>query len=266
MIIKMEIANFFWQGTLTNYEYMCINSFVKNGFMVNVWSYQNDIALPPNCNLKNAEEILSIEHLTRYFYKGKEKSYLTTFSNVFRYNLLYKFPEQWWFDSDCICLKNQSFFKELRDNNSRIIAGRESKHHINGAVLCIQDQSITSGLIDMQKNLVETKMDSMSWGDLGPKLITIYLRENDLLSLAQQRKIFYPILSNHALLFNKDDNTEYIFHSIQDSYVCHLWNEMFKTFNINKNIDPVKDSFLDAMFGFFGKESDSVMSPQDDNA
>ena len=59
-----EIANMFWHGELSKLETMCIKSFVKNGFDVKLWSYNNlKVDGAESCD---ARLILSEEHLTKY--------------------------------------------------------------------------------------------------------------------------------------------------------------------------------------------------------
>ena len=39
---KPSTANFFWEGTLTDYEVASINSFVRNDLTVNLWTYNKN--------------------------------------------------------------------------------------------------------------------------------------------------------------------------------------------------------------------------------
>ena len=66
---KPRTANFFWAGSLTDYEAASINSFVKNRFLVNLWTYNNK-SFPKVSNevkIKDATEILSSEFTFEIF-------------------------------------------------------------------------------------------------------------------------------------------------------------------------------------------------------
>ena len=107
---KNDVANFFWVGQVTFQEFACFNSFLKNGFTVNIWTYDNELQDSNNYlkeeefNIKNAEEILP-STLLRSFYQGRERGSISSFSNLFRYQLLIR-EGGWWFDADCFCIKN----------------------------------------------------------------------------------------------------------------------------------------------------------------
>ena len=79
-------ANFFWSGELTFYELSNLLSFKKNGFEVIVWSYE-DLNLPKGILQKDASEIISQNYLTS-FNQNFQKQNLSSFSNLFRYELL----------------------------------------------------------------------------------------------------------------------------------------------------------------------------------
>ena len=38
-----NVANFFWVGHVSFQEFACFNSFLKNGFTVNIWTYDNEL-------------------------------------------------------------------------------------------------------------------------------------------------------------------------------------------------------------------------------
>ena len=86
---KSNTANFFWEGSLTNYEAASINSFVNNGFKVNLWSYGQKTfsKISEKVNIKNASDILSIELLDK-LNQNYQKANYSSFSNLFRYKLL----------------------------------------------------------------------------------------------------------------------------------------------------------------------------------
>jgi hypothetical protein len=241
----MEKANFFWYGKpISLYEKLCLQSFIKNGFEVNVWSYMH-LDIPEGANLKNAEEILSEEHLFKYSQDGKQKN-MAAFSDVFRFNLTSQKSGEWWFDIDCICLKPASEFSSLKDNRPLVI-GWEDRMYANGAVLNIPDKQIGLELIEEQRYICET-VSNIPWGEIGPRLLTKFCHKKNISDLILSREVFYPIHYNQTELFFDTSNSEKILNYCSNSYTCHLWNEILHRRNVNKNELPRKGTFLNKMF------------------
>ena len=125
---NINVANFFWVGELTQYEILSFNSFLNNGFNVNLWTYfskwnkKNNNLLNEKIKLKDASEIVNESYLMK-FTQDSQKSNMSSFSNLFRFELLKK-GYGWWFDSDCICLRNAKDFIKL-NNNKQFILGLE---------------------------------------------------------------------------------------------------------------------------------------------
>ena len=107
--MKKIIAHFFWHGNLSLYEYSCIGSFVKNDFDVIVWSYDK-LLLPPGAKNKDANDVLSKELLFKFEMPKGNLGSIAAFSDLFRLEVIKKFGG-WWFDTDCICIKDQKFFQ-----------------------------------------------------------------------------------------------------------------------------------------------------------
>mgnify|MGYP001403579878 CR=1 FL=1 len=94
---NLDHANFFWMGDLTIYEIANLQSFVKHGFKVIIWTYDKN--LEKNINLKGVSfkdaNLVLNESLLMKFKQGRQKSSLSSFSNLFRYELLKKYGG-WW--------------------------------------------------------------------------------------------------------------------------------------------------------------------------
>ena len=109
-----NVANFFWVGNISIYEILSIKSFIDNGFNVNLWTYQDSLKnkrdlVGMDINICDASNILE-KDLMHKFSQGKQKSNPASFANLFRLELLKK-EGGWWFDLDCICLKDVSEFE-----------------------------------------------------------------------------------------------------------------------------------------------------------
>jgi hypothetical protein len=233
-----EIANFFWAGnSLSIYEQLSLKSFLLNNFIVRVWSY-GKLDLPNGIEFMDAEKILPKADLYKY-------NYLAAFSDIFRFKLLSEKNGEWWFDTDCICLKNEKKFKRLKQDK-KIIAGWEDSNFLNGACLNFIDNKIGLDLVLEQKNIINNRIN-LKWGEIGPVLLTNWLTKNNLLKQVLNKNIFYPIHYTQTRLMNNPRHTKSLKSLAKDSYVCHLWNEILSK-EINKNIHPSKGSFLDYLF------------------
>lgn len=234
-----QVANFFWHGDLTIYEVACINSFVKNNFVVNLWSFNNFNL--PSVNFCNIEQFYKLSDIQKFSQDGKQGS-LAVFSDAVRYHILKKFGG-WWFDTDCFCFRDQSDFFQLTQDK-KIVAGWEDSTNINGAVLNFVDSELAGKAFDLFTEISTEKNNSFKWGDIGPKLITQLIKENNLESNVQPYNYFYPIHYKNTLdMFDESKFVE-TSTSCKNSYILHLWNEILRKKKIDKNIIPNNKSLI----------------------
>ena len=239
--MKKITANFFWNSNyLSIYENLCLTSFVKNGFNVNLYSFCN-IKLPKGVKLKNASIILDKKEIKRYKHAGK-KNCLAAFADKFRIELQKK-KLGWWFDLDVICLKNVKYFLKLERKNKFII-GIETKNKINTAVLKINDDSLVDQISEKIKNFGY----NIKWGEIGPTLVTKILKSKKILHKAQPKYKFYAINFENFKLFLLPEYKIIAKNLTRLSFTTHTYNQIFSRFGIPKNIMPPKGSFLYEVF------------------
>jgi hypothetical protein len=240
--LKKKIkANFFWNSNnLSVYEYACLNSFVKNDFDVDVYSFCN-IKLPQGVVLKNASSILDQKEIKKFIHDGKAGC-LAAFTDKFRIELQKK-NLGWWFDMDVVCLKNSKYFSKLEKGNKFII-GMETNNKINNAVLKISDKNLASHI---SKKILETGYN-FKWGGIGPDLITKILKKEKILYKAQPRYKFYAINYQNFNLLILPKYKKLAEQLTKNSLVTHNYNQIFNRFGIPKNIMPPKNSFLYSIF------------------
>ena len=245
-------ANFFWIGSLSNYEILTLKSYINNGFKVKLWTYENMI---PNINIingldlkiENAEKILE-KNLIYKFSQGKQKASPASFANLFRLHLMVK-EGGWWFDLDCVCLKNVEEFIQLAEN-SEFVLGAEYKNYIGNSVMYFKNKKIAYKLIKEINFEINKNNYNFYWGQIGPDLITKYFFNNNLMDLVFEKKYFYNTEAKDFKYFLKSKNgfKNIMIEKHIQSYTCHFWNEMFKKFSYNKNYMPPKNSYLDQLF------------------
>lgn len=236
-----EIANFFWHGNpLSFYETKCLQSFVKMNFVVNLWCFK-EFKVPEGVNLCNANKFYKEEDIQTFVQK-KKVGCLAAFSDAFRYEVLENYGG-WWFDTDCICLKDQSEFKQLY-KNKKIIAGFESSENVNGAVLNIPDHKILKEIKLKLNEILLLRNRRVGWGEIGPRLITQIIKDFNLEKDILPVNYFYPITSKNALIVLDPNETLFVTERCKNSFVYHYWSEMFSRAEINKKEMPPIGSFL----------------------
>ena len=240
---KPDTANFFWEGTITDYEVASINSFVRNGFSVNLWTYsQNSFAeISKEVEIKDASEILSIDLLNKLT-QNLQKANYSSFSNLFRYKLLDVYGG-WWFDTDCFCQKNVLEFEKIISNREYVL-GLERENYVGSAVMYFTDTKLLKQIENKAYELIEENNYRLKWGQIGPDLITDVVISKKLIDNILDPTYFFPVPPNQiGKLFNPNvqENEK---NEINNSFVCHTWNEMFRKYNINKNTYPPRNSYL----------------------
>jgi hypothetical protein len=234
-------AHFFWHGQLSTLEKSCIQSFYNHGFKPVLWSY-NNIHID-NIEIRNASDVLSQDHLTKYAQGGQSPS-LAAFADVFRINLLNRY-DGWWFDTDCYCLKNYDEFHKL-DQQSPIVIGFEDDESIACGVLKYSKELSKIFLSELNTLLIKYNNHLPEWGMIGPRLFTDCIKKNNLINNILSPEYFYPI---HYSNFNKlySTNTEDVMmvdNKIKNSYIIHLWNEFISRSNINKFDNTINNSWI----------------------
>ena len=240
---KPNTANFFWEGALTEYEVASINSFVRNDFSVNLWSYSKNSfsEISTEVKIRDASEILPID-LLKKLTQNLQKANYSSFSNLFRYKLLDVYGG-WWFDTDCFCQKNVVEFEKIITNRDYVL-GLERENYVGSAVMYFTDTKLLNQIEDKAYELIKENNYRLKWGQIGPDLITDVVISKKLIDNILDPTYFFPVPPNKiGKLFTP--NLEKIEeNTISNSFVCHTWNEMFRKYNINKTIYPPKNSFL----------------------
>ena len=234
-----------WIGDkLSLNEQLCISSFLYHGHEFHLYTYGHVDNIPNGTIIKDANQILPFEKIFKY---GKKKGSYAGFANWFRYKLLYE-KGGFWVDTDVVCMKPFQF-------DSTIVFGLESYNKANVAVLCFpKEHEVCLFLKDFCENpnkifpfdkfkdkkrkwkrrILGRGIESMIWGEAGPVGFTSTLVHFDLLKLAKPFTFFYPIShqnwnSIYDSTLGKDSTL------FNDTYAIHLWNEMYRIENFDKN-------------------------------
>ncbi len=233
----MTIAHVFWHGELTRYERASLQSIINSGFDVWFWSLDS-YNLPPEVSAKDASAVVSAdlvyaythEHWNEEWGSATESTSITFYSDILRYRLLQEYGG-WWFDLDVICLKSREEFDALASSKRICIGWQDVEEGLcNNAVLCIPDKKIAAELTSSVQTLIDSKT-TFYWGEIGPALLSEYLKENKLLDELMPRTTFYPnsIEPNVENIWKYEHDLTEAEHQalnleLKDAYVLHWYN------------------------------------------
>jgi Alpha 1,4-glycosyltransferase conserved region len=236
-----QFRSFWYRGSLSPYEHLCLKSFVSKGHDFTLYSYDK-IDVPNGVKLEDASSVFPEEEV--FFHKrGPEAESVSPFSNWFRYKLLDEFGD-WWTDTDVLCLS-----EEVPSNE--ICFAYQDELNLNGALLKVPAGHPFSRTLLREAYALGKNLD---WGQYGPHLITRVVEELSLGRLALPTNIFYPLHFSHALDVLIPDLRDEVKQAVQGSCFLHLWNEILRRAPVLKNVRPPSGSYLWEQFVEHGVE------------
>ena len=215
-----------WIGDkISNVEKLCINSYIKNGHDFHLYTYGAVDGIPENCEVKDAKEILPQEDVFAYNV-GIGKGSYSAFSNYFRYKLL-DLKGGWWTDTDIVCLK------EIDIKDGFVFASEKTadgKSHITSGLI---KAPAGSEFCKYCYNFCEQQnKETLGWGTVGPRLVSKAANALSLSDYARPWQLFNPIgFEQVGMLFDETFGDM----DLSESYTIHLWNEMWRRYNLDKN-------------------------------
>ena len=117
----------------------------------------------------------------------------------------------------------------------------QSPDVINGAILYFEQGD--PFLLTCIKETHEIQGNA-AWGEIGPRLITRVLRQQQRFDYARSSSSCYPIHHKEALDLLNPDFTDDLRNRIKSSLFLHLWNEVLRRNNVAKDFLPPRGSLL----------------------
>lgn len=227
------IVSSLWVGNeVSPYELACLLSFASHGYKVRIYSYDHSLILPAEIERFDAREIMPENSV----WKTPGSSGFAGFSDQFRYELLAN-EKTLWIDTDMVAMDNA-----LSPSNEYLF-GWESDDFINTAVLGLpHDSDLLFQLREMSRSV---DLETYSWGQIGPRLLTKIVQELSLQDLALPKSAFYEIGYRHSWKFFHPRQTAFVEGATANSMGVHLWNEFLTRYSSDiKKMAPHPQSFL----------------------
>jgi mannosyltransferase OCH1-like enzyme len=217
-----QVIQGLWIGPeLSVMEQLSICSFLRNGHEYDLYAYDHLANVPAGAVVRDANEILPRSRIFQY----KHQASYAGFSNVFRYKLLLE-RGGWWADTDIVCVRPFDFPDD----------------YVLASEMCDGREVATSGIIKAPAgseamayawNICQSKEPAqLKWGETGPKLVAEVVGQFSLHSHIKSHEIFCPLRYDQWREILKPDIDESLFEA---SYSIHLWNEMWRAADQNKN-------------------------------
>ena len=192
--------------------------------------------MPEKTILKDAGQILPSNAIFKY----KDYDSYACFSTLFRYKLLFE-KGSYWVDTDTICLKpfkakSEYVFSSEYIQSSEIRNVSRTKRANVGIMKAPPGSDIME---HCYKKSSAADKETLKWGENGPLLVEAAIQEFHLQEYVTHPYSFCPInwweaqnSISSSFLINIKEKTKIL---IGKSQAVHLWNEIWRRNNIDKN-------------------------------
>jgi len=259
----LEPIQSLWIGeSLSNVEQLCIRSFLDNGHPFILYTYSHIKNLPDGVTIEDANQILPANTIFTYK-EGWGKGSYAGFADLFRFTLLQK-KGGWWVDTDVICLKPFEFSSDLI-----ICSSYEGQWEScpNSCILKIpKDHFFVNHILN---EVYKKDIENINFGAIGPSLIQQAVADLKLEYAVVPYYYFNPvswsnvsdiILGNLTLKNKIKEICRPFFkpHTLpgrklhKDSFAIHLWNEVWRQSNFEKNATYSKFSTFEKLKKKYG--------------
>jgi hypothetical protein len=200
-----------------------------------LFTYKEIKGVPDKVIINDANMIIPEDQVFKY----KDYDSFAGFANLFRYKLLLE-KGGFWVDADVVCLKPFQFLSDYVFASEVFSLTKE-----NGATKqvtnCVIKVPAGSRIMEycyeqaLAKNPIE-----LNWGETGPKLLSnAVLQQFKMGSRVVAPKFFCPIPFIYwQFLINdmpQNDGEDLIVKMTSESFAIHLYHEMWRRNNIDKN-------------------------------
>lgn len=231
------------RGELSRLELLSLRSFLANGHPVHLYHYGPLTNVPAGVTLCDAREVLPETCVPTQPAAPMGKASMTTFSNFFRYRLLFE-RGGWWADSDVVCTRPWRFdAAAITASTSEGSFGRIAN---NCAMRFPAGHPVMAACAERCASLDPR---DVPWGQTGPVLVHETITAQGCADLVAEPPVFCPVPWNatwqllrptwrrftlgelHQRLRRPHLSTRFT----RDTVAVHLWNEMWRKAGRDKN-------------------------------
>ena len=211
-----------WVGRpLSKIEQTCLASFVYYKHNITLFVYDMDLAVPKGVVKKDARAIIPEDKIFK-----TDNSY-GPFADMFRYKMIQD-TGLIWTDTDNICLSSTWRMKDycfgMQGGGHGLIA--------NGLIKAPKDSKLIADLVEVSSSFNKKKI---TWGEIGPQLLTAKIQEYKLQKFIQEPYVFYPInYWEWDQIFKKEYRNK-VMRETQRSYTLQIWNQMLNREGFDNN-------------------------------
>jgi hypothetical protein len=236
----------FWQGPLNALVYSCLASFPAAGARLILYAYENVGDAPKGIEIRDAREICADPALTeRYLVEGKRS--LATFSDRFRYEMMLR-VDHCWVDADIVCLRLDPAFE------AALVWGRQpealGKALINNAVLRLPREHPV--LKTMLARARAAEGEDVSWGAIGPYLLTEAAEAEGVYATSAAPESFYPIAPDAFWRLIDPASRSLVEEEVSKAVFVHLWSELLRRVGYDFDAAPPPGAYLYEKFAELG--------------
>jgi hypothetical protein len=232
----------FWHGAFPPLAYSCAASFAAADADLTIYTYEREFDAPDGVQVADARSICPDETLLhRYLTSGKPS--IAAFSDRFRYDLIRQ-TSSCWVDADIICLNKPDFTAD------EIIWGRQTEAHgkalINNAVMRLPPHH---PVLEEMLAKAEAAVDlDMTWGAIGPFLLTEVAETYGVYATARDPADFYPVGPDEFWQLFLPSHREAVTAAVKGATFLHLWNEQLRRSGYDMWRRPPVGSYLHGLF------------------
>ena len=235
----------FWSGPLSAYEISCLSSFVRKGYPVYLYCYDEIKNSPVGVEQADASEIVDRSYLHRFLNEGKPS--IAAFADYFRYVMMLK-TSLCWIDADIFLLER---FKLGVDENFLLIDG---DRNICNAILRIDSQSPQLKAVIAG---VERLLDKNAPWAAGQRILKKIFHKELAAGggFFKRPEKFMPIHHDEYYKLLLPECAEECVQSCEEATTIHLYNNILDKIGVYKNLLPPEGSYLNHLFTSHGHGS-----------
>lgn len=218
-----------WVGkSLSKIETLCLSSFVYHKHDLNLFVYDMNMPVPKGIKKIDARKIIPEDRIFKV-----DNSY-GPFADMFRYKMIQK-TGLTWTDTDNICLQKKWKFPEY------LFGMQGGPHQIvaNGILRAPKNSDFIAELVEISDRYDK---DKITWGEIGPQLVTEKIYKYRLEKYIKEPYVFYPIDYWEWKNIFDPEMADRVITKASRSHTLQVWNQMLNRNGTDKDCFPTNSA------------------------